>query len=344
MPAYLPDVAQRPASTTGPEVDTGAAVHWLLHCSTQHVFCTAYVDKGCGKTKCSIFCCSLQLEHDAADVLQLEATFVPSIAYCVWYNFRQLNAKALNEESLSIMWHTAVHAFCKQQVTYAQFSALLAASPHAFPAENKQVEPLLLLQHFLAINAKALAVDRPSGHSRPQPNASAGQTDTESITFLWGSLDNATAPEDALLRSIQLTAQAMLGPEAAKLSHVVLVRSALLLLHLLGLVKMVTPGIGAVEETLWRTIDIIGEGLGPAAAGVRIADQDTGAEEEVDNLAMKLAGLLMPSLRSSGKGSGRRAAVCCKVLVALMDPSKPSLFPKVSSELLKLGELHACGY
>lgn len=286
---------------------------------------------------CSFLHCLLQLEHDAADVLQLEAMFEPSITYCVWYNFRQLNAKALNEEALSIMWQTALHAFCKQQVTYAQFSALLAASPHAFPVESKEVEPLLLLQHFLAIHAKAaLALDTPSGHSTPQP--SAGQTDTQPMTFLWGSLGNAKAPKDALLRSLQQVAQAMMRPDAAKLSHVVLVRSALLLVHLLGLVKMITPGIGAVEEALWRTVDIIGEELGPAAAGARIADQNFAKGEEEEDLAVKLAGLLMPTLRSSAKGSGRRAAICCKVLMGLMPSSKPSLLCKVSSELLKLGE------
>lgn len=144
-------------------------------------------------------------------------------------------------------------------------------------------------------------MDTPSGHGRPQPNASAGQTDTESITCLLGSLGNATAPEDALLRSIQLTAQAIMGPEAAKLSHVVSVRSALLLLHLLGLVKMVTHGIDAVEETLWHPVDIIGKELGPAAAGACIADQDTAKEAEEEDLAMKLAGLLMPTLDSLSK-------------------------------------------
>ena len=253
-----------------------------------------------------------------------------------------MNAKALNEEALSIMWQTAIHAFCKQQVTYAQFSALLAASPHALPVECKEVEPLLLLQHFLAINAKAAsAVDMPSSHSRPQP--SAGQTDTESITFLWGSLGNAKAPKDALLCGLQQYAQAMVGPEAAKLSHVVLVRSALLLVHFLGLVKMITPGIGAVEEALWHTVDIIGDALSPAAAAACIADKATAKEEEEEALATKLAGLLMPTLRSSVKGSGRRAATCCKVLSGLMAPSKPSLLRKVSAELLNLSELQACG-
>ena len=285
----------------------------------------------------------LQLEHDEADVLQLEASFEPSITFCVWYNFRQLNAKALNEEDLSIMWQTALHAFCKQQVTYAQFSALLAASPHAFPAKSKEVEPLLLLQHFLAIHAKAaLALNTPSSHSRPQP--SAGQTDTEPSTFLWGSLGNATVPEAAVGRSLQQFAQAMMGPDAAKLSHVVLVRSALLLVHLLRLVKMITPGIGAVEEALWRTVVIIGAQMGPAAAGARSANQNFAKEEEEEDLAVKLAGLLMPTLRSSAKGSGRRAAICCKVLVGLMPTGKPSLLRKISSELLKLGELQICYY
>ena len=165
-------------STSGPEVDTGAGcalalaialcVKCLLHC----LYDVSLLENQI----CSLFHCLLQLERDAANVLQLQATFVPSITYCVWYNFRQLNVKGLNEEALSIMWQTAVHAFCKQQITYAQFSALLAASPHAFPMESKEVEPLLLLQHFLAINAKAaLASDMLSGHS------------SEPITFLWGS-------------------------------------------------------------------------------------------------------------------------------------------------------------
>ena len=136
----------------------------------------------------------------------------------------------------------------------------------------------------------------------------------------------------------------MTGPEAAKLSHVGLVRSALLLIHLLGLVKMVTPGIGAVEEALWRTVDSIGEQLGPDAAGAHSAEQATAKMEEEQDLAAKVAGLLMPHLRSSVKGSGRRAATCCKVLSGLMAPTKLSILRKVSSELLKLGELQVCGH
>lgn len=153
----------------------------------------------------------MQLERDAADVLHLEATFEPSVAYCVWYNFRQM--KVLREENLSIMWQSAVTAFCKQQVTHAQLSALLAASPHAVPAKSTEVNPLLLLQHFFKLNATAaVGVDTPSSHSRPQQIAS--QTGTGLLTFLWSSLDDVSAPKDAVARSLKQYAQAMIGPEA----------------------------------------------------------------------------------------------------------------------------------
>lgn len=128
----------------------------------------------------------MQLGRDATDVLQLEATFEPSIAYCVWYIFRHL--KVLGEEDLCIMWQSAVNAFCKHQVTYSQLSALLAASPQAVPAKGTEVEPLLLLQHVLTIIASAAsALDMPSSHSRPLQSAS--QTGAGLLTFLWSSLD-----------------------------------------------------------------------------------------------------------------------------------------------------------
>lgn len=287
--------------------------------------------------KCSICPCVLQLERDAADVLHLEATFEPSVAYCVWYNFRQM--KVLREENLCIMWQSAVIAFCKQQVTNAQLSVLLAASPHAVPAKSTEVYPLLLLQHFFKLNATAaIGVDAPSSHSRPQQSAS--QIGTGPLTFLWGSLEDVSAPKDALARSFQQYALAMTGPEAHKLSHVVLVRSALLLVHLLVLVKMIAPGIGAVEGALWSTVGMIGEQMNKRNTAPA-ADGDAAQAEEED-LSLKLAALLMPTLRSSVKGSGRRAALCCEVLVGLMPRSKPSLLRAVSSELLKLGEWHVC--
>lgn len=149
-----------------------------------------------------------------------------------------------------------------------------------------------------------------------------------------------SAPKDAVARSFQQYAQAMTGPEVHKFSHVVLVRSALLLVHLLVLVKMITPGIGAVEGALWSTVGIIGEQMNRRNSAP--ATDGDAAQAEEEDLSMKLAGLLMPTLRSSVKGSGHRAALCCEVLVGLMPPSKPNLLRAVSSELLKLGKLHVC--
>lgn len=101
---------------------------------------------------------------------------------------------------------------------------------------------------------------------------------------------------------------------------------------------MITPGIGAVEGTLWSTVGMIGEQMNRRNKAPA-ADGDAVHAEEQD-LSLRLAALLTPTLRSSVKGSGHRAALCCEVLVGLMPPSKPSLLRTVSSELLKLGELH----
>lgn len=277
-----------------------------------------------------------KVERDAADVVQIEAIFEPSIAYCVWYNFRQFKVHMHDEEALVVMWDCALRAFCQLQFTNAQLSAMLAASPQASPAKNLNSEPLLLLQHNLSLSATAL--DRSRSGSRAHQSVSG--TSSEAITFLSGSLGNTKGPEDARRRSMLQFVQAMTTPQAV--SHVLLVRSALVLLHLLRLVKLITPGIGAVEDALWRTVDAMGQQMEAckhalAEPAAHSADQNATAQTaEEEELALKLAGLLMPTLRSSVKGSGRRAVMCCKMLVGLMPSSKPSLLCKVSAELLKL--------
>lgn len=115
----------------------------------------------------------LQVERDAADVVQLEATFEPSIAYCVWYNFRQLIVHVCDEEALVVMWDCALRAFCQLQFTNAQLSAMLAASPQASAAKSLHSELLLMLQHNLSLNASAL--DRSRSRNGAHQSVSAPQ-------------------------------------------------------------------------------------------------------------------------------------------------------------------------
>ncbi|KAL3138177.1 hypothetical protein ABBQ38_005401 [Trebouxia sp. C0009 RCD-2024] len=96
------------------------------------------------------------------------------------------------------------------------------------------------------------------------------------------------------------------------------------------------PFIGAVEYALWRTVDAMGHHMeackhDPNERAAHSADQNaTARTAEQEELALKLAGLLMPALRSCVKGSGRRAVICCKVLAGLMPSSKASLLCKKS--------------
>lgn len=108
------------------------------------------------------------------------------------------------------------------------------------------------------------------------------------------------------------------------------------------------PFIGAVEYALWRTVDAMGHHMeackhDPNERAAHSADQNaTARTAEQEELALKLAGLLMPALRSCVKGSGRRAVICCKVLAGLMPSSKASLLCKKS--LLSCSKRVSCEY
>jgi len=281
------------------------------------------------------------VQRDTAAVAELEVQFEPTIAFCTWYNFKQLKVKATHEENLAMVWQLMLKAFSRIQITNSQLSALLAASLSTSLATAHELEPLLLLQHILALSSRSVG----SPH-RSARNVVEVEADACPIRFLWGNLGE-NAPLQAQAISIQQLAEALVTPLSSKdLDHDVLLRCALLLVHLLGLLKKVAPGVGPVEQALWHTLSNIGHNLqmrkhaerpAKAHSHVTILEAAAHAEEE-EQLSLKLVGLLMPTLRSSLKGNGQKAAICLAVLTGLMPSAKPHLLRAVSSELLRLGE------
>lgn len=178
----------------------------------------------------------LQVPHDAAGVLQLEVSVKPTIAFVVWYNFRQL--KARDEENLSIVWHTMLQAFCRRQIANVQLLNSLKASPLAFPGANQDLQPLLLLQQILAMSHATVPVSSKAQKAQLQSNAAPAQ-------FAWGGLGGDQGPESARLQATQLLGLALIERvPAADASRVEHIRSALMLVYMLSILRRITAGIG----------------------------------------------------------------------------------------------------
>ena len=226
-----------------------------------------------------------------------------------------------------------LQAFCRRQVTNIQLLNLLKPSPLTFPGANQDLQPLLLLQHILAMSHATVPVSSKAQKAQLQSNAAPAQ-------FAWGGLGGDQGPESARLQATQLLGLALIERvPAADASRVEHIRSALMLVYMLSLLRRITAGIGPSEKALWLTLSMVNQGLNTqrcVSSSQTPNKSDPNTSEEAQ-LAVQLVNLLMPFLCSAVRGTSPRAILCLDLLSGLMKSASPEVLRAVSSELMNLG-------
>ena len=321
-------------------------------------------------------------------VLLLRITFKPSVALYIWQSFRKCLWRSVQQpDDVTFLWQEAAAVSSSLGCIAATLadkealSVMMAADPlqglevhrllytmpcdwdssrHNTPFELPDTDaPVKCLLLFAQLLTK-LAAER----NQPLP-------DNTSLTLL----DRASLRTYSIIHLRQLASASSLGPmppatpgaeasgqqpgdidrlESMPSRHIVLLRSALLVLKLASLTHNVKADfvghadsdIPAAVQALWQTLKSIAGCLErwhkhAASPEVSAGVVDSVEEaEEAQRLSLLLVQLLVPVLRQCVKEPQvrMRAAACCRLLEQLLGTPNVQQMQLLASEVMRLGK------
>ena len=322
-------------------------------------------------------------------VLLLRITFKPSVALYLWQSFRKRLWLYVEPDDVILLWHEAAAVSSSLGCIAATLADKEACSvmvatdplqvleverllyerpcdldsgrnntPSELPETDAPVKCLLLFAQLLAklaverdqlfpVSTSLTLWDRVSLHTYIDIH-SRQLAVASSLEIMPPATPGVHAPEQ------QPRGIGMLAPESLPRRHIVLLRSALLVLKLASLTHNVKADflghadsdIPAAVQALWRTLNSIAGSLEQkykiaashgASAGV---DESAEEAEEAQRLCLLLIQLLVPVLRQCVKEPQvrLRAAACCHLLEQLLVIPTAQQMQLLASEVIRLGK------